>query len=195
MFSSTILQCIKLEITKNTFFLPVLIQHHQQQGNRERKREKEKKGLSLTRELGNTKRQMRGSSSYYRLWTRNRLFFLKYLFFISLVSFSLPLVLSVSVSFSHGLSFLPRCLFPLTWREFLVFGDVEGRSLVASSSSSWILNFLGSCSSSDQAKETREVHRGTERNGMDKKKWGKKARDKRADRKVWLIGPGVWEEC
>lgn len=182
MFSSTILQCIKLEITKKHFFPPgphSKSSTARKQGEKKRKREKEKKGLSLTRELGNTKRQMRGSSSYYRLWTRNRLFFFfNIFFFISLVSFSLSLVLSVSVSFSHGLSFLPRCLFPLTRREFLVFGDVEGRSLVASSSSSWILNFLGSCSSSDQAKETREVHRGTERNGMDKKNGEKRPETK-----------------
>ena len=103
MFSSTILQCIKLEITKNTFFLPVLIQHHQQQGNRERKREKEKKGLSLTRELGNTKRQMRGSSSYYRLWTRNRLFFFNIFFFISCLFLALSCALGLGLVLSWSL--------------------------------------------------------------------------------------------
>lgn len=97
---------------------------------------------------------MRGESSYYRLRTRNRLFFFFFRFYFLSLSLDLALALVLILS----ASFLLRCLFfPLARRGFLVFGD--GRPLVASSSSSWILNFLGSCSSSDQTKETRKVQR------------------------------------
>ena len=148
----------KTENHKRTFFLPVnssfnIIIIINKKGNRGRKRKR--KGVITDKSFRKCQTTNEGGKLILSITDPKSPFFF---FFFRFYFLSLSLDLALALVLILSASFLLRCLFfPLARRGFLVFGD--GRPLVASSSSSWILNFLGSCSSSDQTKETRKVQR------------------------------------